>query len=74
MKAAKKSKSDLAFVYRHFMLNGTDIPDSYCGHGAAKNAYVVARKTGKLPFWCVPGSMAYWAAKAGINHHKKTKA
>lgn len=65
-----KDKSDLKFVHDHFMERGRDIPDSYSGHGACTNAYVVARRTGKLPRWCVPGSMVHAAARAGIRHHK----
>jgi len=67
---AAKSKSDLKFVYDHFMERGGDIQDSYSGHGACTNAFVVARRTGNIPRWCVPGSMAHAAARAGIRHHK----
>jgi len=74
MTALPRTKSDLDFVFDNFMSRGLDIPDSSSGCGAATNAYVVARKTGKIPFWCVRGTMAYSAARAGIKHHKKGQA
>ena len=73
MNMKDRAASDACFDY--YMQYGRDLQFAHVASGVATNAYLVARRSGKLPTWVTRGSIAHAAARAGIKHHKQdTKA
>ena len=66
-----KDRATLNACFDYYMQYGRDLQFAHVGSGLATNAYLVARRIGKLPRWVTRGSIAHAAARAGIQHHKQ---
>lgn len=70
-----KDRLALDACHAHFLQYGRDISVAHVGCGIATNAYLAARRIGKVPNWVSRGSMAHAAARAGVKHYRQsTKA
>lgn len=66
-----KDRLALDACHSYYLEHGRDIQFAHAGCGIATNAYLVARRIGKLPNWVTRGSMAHAAARAGLKHYKQ---
>ena len=66
-----KDRAALDACFNYYMQYGRDLQLAHVGSGLATNAYLVARRIGKLPTWVTRRSIAHAAARAGIYHHKQ---
>jgi hypothetical protein len=69
-----KDRAALDACYAYYIQHGQDITFAHVASGLATNAYLVARRIGKLPAWVTRGSIAHAAARAGMKHHRQDAA